>query len=1381
MISLKRVYYSVKVLVYFLIIGSGTLVMAQCPTVNNSAPLICDASGYTFSDLSTFVTDLGNGIVWYDAATGGTPFAPNELVLEGTYYAGDSTGTCGSRDLITVDFVVDPSGQNLDGIFCSNENPTVQSYIDEVLTPNIPVGGSVNVYEDFELTTLAVNTDLLNTTDIYYIVFIDAGSCESQIEIGNIATFPSPDDPTPPNPQDLCASGSPTIADLDPGTTDPFFWYDNIDVNGNPVIPALDPSTPLIDGNTYYVQADDFFCTSNAIPVLVTINIPPEPGSSASLDYCDDSIPPADFDLFAELSGSPETTGTWTGPLPTTNGHLGTVNISGLTAGVYTFSYSVPSTGACPDGSSSVTITIHEEFLSGTPSAENPASYCESTVPASFDLFSLLEGQDPGGLWTQGTSSADPAVTSPIDLTGFTSGTYDFTYTQNLSPNPCPENATTVQVTVLPDPNAGVAINAVFCENDLAANSPFSLFDALDGSQDNNLGTWTDIDGNVVTSPIVITTFTVAGSPYSYTYTIDNGSCTDMETITITIEDPSEAGTATPFEVCEEEAASNSPLDLFTLLTGNDAGGSWTDDDASGALSGSNVDLTVLAPNSYNFTYTVLGIGSCADDTETVVITINPQPITGTPTAFVVCEEDAATNSPLDLFGQLTGNDAGGTWSDDNGTGALSGSNVDLTSLAVGSYAFTYSITSTNGCMNSSTVIITIEDPSEAGTATPYAVCLQDVSGSPTLDLFTQLTGNDAGGTWADDDASGALSGSLVDLTLLATNTPYIFSYSVIGIGSCSDDTESVVVTINETPTPTATPDQDFCDSATVADLVATGTTIQWYEDATGGSPLADTTDLIDGENYFATQTDPATGCESPIRFEVAVTINNTPVSGNATAPIDACSDNSNIDLNTGLDGTQDAGGSWIDTDGTGALTGNIFDATGIAPSTYDFTYFVAGIPPCVDASTVVTVSIEDPVNAGTDAALDICDDTGTYDLFALLGGADAGGTWSPALASGTNIFDPLVDTDGTYTYSLSNACSNDSSDVVITVTEAPDAGTDSSVAFCVGDGELNLISVLGGLPDDSGTWSPALASGTNMFDPAIDTAGVYTYTVLATSPCATDASAQVTVSINDSSAPVVVQSQLVFCLENSPIVSDLDVAVSGTSLIWYEDDTAETPLDANDLLIDSEDYFATQTDGSGCESSVRVEVNVTINDAATPTLSNSDLELCINDNPTVQILTDNINEFNSSTNNIVWYDAETGGNIVSSSDLLEGNTTYYASLIDQGNGCQSSTRLAVTPDLTSCGTVVFPDGFSPNNDGVNDTYDVDNLGFLYPNFNMEIYNRYGSLVYKGGASTPRFNGKSNQSGLLSNGDLPVGVYFYIVNFNDGVTKPKQGRLYLNR
>ncbi len=1539
---------------------------AQCPTITDpTPPAICDAAGYTFADLSAdYATDNGGGVVWYSAITGGTRFFSNQLVSERTYYADDNLGSCsGSRASLVVDFQVNKSGQNLDRFYCSNENATFQTYIDDVLVASIPPGGSVEVYYDPGLTSAANSLDLvpIGVAD-YYVVFLNSGLCSSQIEIGRIGVFVSPADPTPPSTQEFCVDTNPTVGSLNPGTAAAVKWYQGVDSFGNPIPPALALATPLVDGSTYYVQVDELLCDSNAVPVTVTINIPLDPGISANLEYCQNNLPLGDFDLYNELGGSPYNNGTWSGPLATSGGPLGTVNISTLTTpGVYTFTYTVPANGACPERSSNVVITIFESFSSGTVSSQNPATFCESSLPIAFDLTTLLDNEDPNGQWTQGTLSTDPIVMSPIDLSSFTNGTYSFTYTQNLLPNPCAEESTTVQVIILQDPNAGIAVNQTFCENDLIGNSPFDLFNALDGSQDNNGGIWTDSSASIISNTIDITVLTVAGSPYTFNYTIDNGTCSDTETITINIEPAPESGNAlAPIEICEEDTTSNSPFDLFTLLdgtqdtngtwyvgtdtsgatvtnpidisgiadgtynytysvpaigtctdvdvtvqiivnpqpntgvptavvlcendlaanspldlfgqlSGNEPGGTWTDDNTTGALTGSAVDLTLLTIGSYNFTYSVTSvdgcnnsstvvitvedapesgnalapieiceedttsnspfdlftlldgtqdtngtwyvgtdtsgatvtnpidisgiadgtynytysvpaIGTCTDVDVTVQIIVNPQPNTGVPTAVVLCENDLAANSPLDLFGQLSGNEPGGTWTDDNTTGALTGSAVDLTLLTIGSYNFTYSVTSVDGCNNSSTVVITVEDAPESGTpVTPFPeYCKAAVGLGQTVNLFDLLNGEDQTGTWADDDASGALSGNLVTIDGLAAGT-YNFTYDVSAIGTCDDVLVTVSIIINDTPAPTAAISQEFCDSASVSDLSATGTSIQWYADATGGTVLAGTVSLIDGETYYATQIDAISGCESSVRFEVTATIYQSPNSGNPATPIISCNNNS-IDLFSGLDGTQDAGGVWQDTDGTGVLTGNIFDASGIAPGNYQFTYYVAANAPCVDTSTLITVTIDPPLSAGTDAILDVCSDDVTTDLFTLIGSADTGGTWSPALTSGTGVFDPLVDASGTYTYTLSNGCGIVSSNVVVTVTQAPDAGIDNAISICVINGSIDLFTQLGGTPDTGGTWSPALTSGTGVFDPAVDAQGVYTYFVASVLPCRADASADVTVTVNDSSAPIIVDSNPVFCLVDNPTVADLDNSITATgTIIWYSDAGLSNALIPTDALVNGQNYFATQTNSTGCESSQNVQVNVTINDAAAPTFADPNQELCINDGPTIMDLTQNIAEYDSSANNVIWYDSDTGGSVISSGTTLSPGTTYYAVLFDAATGCESSVRLAVTPDLTSCGNIDLPDGFSPNGDGVNDTYDYNNLDIIYPNFEMEIYNRYGNIVFKGRANSPRFDGTSNQARTVVKGDLPVGVYFYIFKFNDGETKPEQGRLYLSR
>ncbi|MEO9558154.1 MAG: hypothetical protein ABJG51_03320, partial [Nonlabens ulvanivorans] len=740
-------------------------IQAQCPTVPISPQVICDASQLTFNDLDAFVTSGPNAVRWFLNPTGGSAIPQTQLVRQGTYYAGDTTGACGTRSPLVIDFTVDPSGQSLDAIFCSNEMPTVQSYIDTALAVNIPAGGSVEVYSDFALTMMVSPSSALSGNANYFIVFVDATGCKGQIESGSTAVFPSPNAPTPPLTQEFCSDTNPTVADLNPGTTDNFNWYSDVDIANNPIPPALQLTTPLIDGETYYIQADNFFCESDVVAVTVQIDDPANPGIGDTIEYCVDSLPASDFDLFPLLTGMPDTSGTWSGPTTITNGNQGTTNISTLIAGTYNYVYTVPGPGACPDENTTIVIVINDVLSSGMASAIVPLNFCESQAPTAYDLFLLLDNEDAGGTWTQGSTSASPVINSPFDFTGLMPGTYDFTYSQNLSPNPCPEESTTVQVTVLQDPNAGTAIATEFCENDLVTNSPYDLFSSLDGTQDNNLGTWTDASNSVVTNPIDITGLTVAGSPYNYTYTIDNGSCTDTESIVITILPAPESGNyiGTPFEICEDQVAANSPYDLFNLLDGTqDTNGTWyTGNTSTGTAVTNPIDLTTLGNGTFNFTYNVPAIGTCTDVDVTVTVVIYELANSGTVTPFLVCETDLAANSPLDLFGQLTGEDIGGTWNDDNATGALTAANVDLTLLAIGTYNFSYTVVNGN-CTSTSIVPVTVEIAPEAGTATNFDICISDLITGQTLDLFNQLTGNDAGGAWNDDDTTGVLSGSNV-------------------------------------------------------------------------------------------------------------------------------------------------------------------------------------------------------------------------------------------------------------------------------------------------------------------------------------------------------------------------------------------------------------------------------------------------------------------------------------------------------------------------------------------------------------------------------------------------------------------------------------------
>lgn len=90
-----------------------------------------------------------------------------------------------------------------------------------------------------------------------------------------------------------------------------------------------------------------------------------------------------------------------------------------------------------------------------------------------------------------------------------------------------------------------------------------------------------------------------------------------------------------------------------------------------------------------------------------------------------------------------------------------------------------------------------------------------------------------------------------------------------------------------------------------------------------------------------------------------------------------------------------------------------------------------------------------------------------------------------------------------------------------------------------------------------------------------------------------------------------------------------------------------------------------------------------------------------------------------------------------------------------------------------------IPDGFSPNNDGFNDFFNIQGLYDVFDAHQLLIYNRYGTLIFEGNNDL-KWYGKSNR-GINKGKDLPTGTYFYVLNLNDPNFTTQTGWVYLNR
>ena len=94
--------------------------------------------------------------------------------------------------------------------------------------------------------------------------------------------------------------------------------------------------------------------------------------------------------------------------------------------------------------------------------------------------------------------------------------------------------------------------------------------------------------------------------------------------------------------------------------------------------------------------------------------------------------------------------------------------------------------------------------------------------------------------------------------------------------------------------------------------------------------------------------------------------------------------------------------------------------------------------------------------------------------------------------------------------------------------------------------------------------------------------------------------------------------------------------------------------------------------------------------------------------------------------------------------------------------------------DVCDDGALEVPKGFSPNGDGSNDSFIITGL-HNYPNNSIEIYNRWGNMVYESKNYQNFWDGVASSK----NKKLPAGPYFYVLSVSGG-SQIVKGWVYLN-
>ena len=555
----------------------------------------------------------------------------------------------------------------------------------------------------------------------------------------------------------------------------------------------------------------------------------------------------------------------------------------------------------------------------------------------------------------------------------------------------------------------------------------------------------------------------------------------------------------------------------------------------------------------------------------------------------------------------------------------ISGTNVKWYSTATGGTVLSesssilpgstyYASQSINNCESKTRAAVLVID---TGSVNPPIVSNQTVcSGATVSDL--SATGTEV--YWYTNHSFTPLS---VDAVL----TPGTYYATQILNGCFSDFSNTISVTVNTTPTPApSASSQTLCNTATVANLVATGTDIKWYGASTGGTAIASTTALASG-NYFVTQT--LNSCESEIRTAVVVTLNATP------APIASSQTFCNNATVANLVATG------TDIKWYGASTGGtaIASTTALASGNYFVTQTLNSCESEIRTAVVVTLNATPAPTASSQ----------TFCNAAAVANLTATGTaikWYTSASGGSSLSTTSALASRTYyaTQSLGTCESEIRTEVVVTVNVTPPASA-SAQTFCNAATVANLTA--------AGTaikWYTSASGGSALSTSTALASGSF-YVTQTLGTCESEIRTAVVVTVNVT--PPASASAQTFC--NAATVANLTAA--GTAIKWYTSASGGSALSTSTALA-SGSFYVTQTLGT-CESETRTAVVVTLNVTPVPMSSSQ----TFSSSATVA-------DLNATGTALKWYSSATGGSALALSSVLASGTYYVTQTL---NNCESA------------------------------------------------------------------------------------------------------------
>ena len=405
---------------------------------------------------------------------------------------------------------------------------------------------------------------------------------------------------------------------------------------------------------------------------------------------------------------------------------------------------------------------------------------------------------------------------------------------------------------------------------------------------------------------------------------------------------------------------------------------------------------------------------------------------------------------------------------------------------------------------------------------------------------------------------------------------------------------EYITINVTAPAAPTGSSVQGGCSDFTVGSNNNTfsGENLQWYAAPSGGTALPDSHLLADGTYYYISQT--IDGCESSDRFEFLYLAPDTIIT--IDTPIICEGDSTTVSISSSPS-FGSATFLWN--------TGETSESINLSP-TESTTFWVDQIYNSGGPENIQTVcryffgitvdnAPEAPVSGGD---ISECETVAAQTLIAIAS-AEAGEsiTWYDTPTGGSVVADPSLSAAGTVTYYAE--ATNDSSGcvslsrtaVTLTITSVAAPTADAVQSFCDNVTVSDLSAVGSNIQ-----WYDADTGG-NILDPSSPlTDGQVLYASQTQNGCESTTKLEVSVEIDVIPDPILITTELEFCLAREATLADLELDDQGFALEWYDSFNGGNMLPMDTLLEDGVSYYATLYDAlSGCESLMRLELIPTV------------------------------------------------------------------------------------------------------------------------------------------------------------------------------------------